>query len=82
VQAFAQSGARLACLCSSDAIYAEQAASAARALKDAGCRAVYLAGRPGELEAGLRDAGVDVFVYAGMDLLAMLEDAFARHEAG
>jgi len=81
VEAFAQSGAGLACLCSSDAIYAEEAASAARTLKDAGCRAVYLAGRPGELEPALREAGVDVFIHAGMDLLAVLEDAYARLEA-
>ncbi len=77
-EAFRQSGASLACLCSSDAIYAEEAGSAARALKQAGCRMLYLAGRPGPDEADLREAGVDAFIHAGMDLLAMLEDAWER----
>ena len=78
VDAFRRSGARLACLCSSDAVYAVKAEQAARALKEAGCGALYLAGRPADLEAQLREAGVDVFIHAGMDLVAMLEDAFRR----
>jgi methylmalonyl-CoA mutase len=78
VDAFRQSGASQACLCSSDAIYAEEAAGAARALKEAGCGMLYLAGRPGDLEAALREAGVDAFIYAGMDLVGMLEDAYGR----
>ena len=54
--AFKASGAALACLCSSDKVYAEQAAAAAQALQAAGARHIYLAGRPGELEAALRAA--------------------------
>ena len=50
IAAFKASGAKLACLCSSDKVYAEQAPDAARALAAAGAH-VYLAGRPGELEA-------------------------------
>jgi methylmalonyl-CoA mutase len=73
------SGAKLACICSSDAIYAEQAEPAARALAAAGAR-VYLAGRPGELEARLRAAGVAEFIYAGGDMFATLQRAF--EEAG
>jgi len=78
VEAFQIAGTRLACLCSSDAIYADQAIAAARALKEAGCSMLYLAGRPNDLEADLRQAGVEAFIYAGMDLVAMLEDALAR----
>jgi methylmalonyl-CoA mutase len=75
-QGFTASGAKLAVLCSSDALYAESAVEAAKALKDAGA-IVYVAGRPGELEAGLRDAGVTDFVYVGSDLLTQLAAALA-----
>ena len=65
----------LACLCSSDKVYAEQAAAAAKALQAAGARHIYLAGRPGEQEAALRAAGVSDFIFAGGDALAMLQEA-------
>ncbi len=74
--AFKTSGAAMACLCSSDGLYAERAAAAAQALKDAGATRIYLAGRPGELEGPLKEAGVAEFVFAGSDLPAVLENAF------
>ncbi len=52
IAAFKKSGAKLACLRSSDKVYAEQAAGAAKALTAAGA-AVHLAGRPGDNEAEL-----------------------------
>lgn len=67
--------APLAVICSSDALYAESAEEAARALKAKGARHVYLAGRPGELQSRLEAAGVDTFLYAGMDAPALLERA-------
>ncbi|MBU1213101.1 MAG: methylmalonyl-CoA mutase subunit beta [Alphaproteobacteria bacterium] len=70
--AFKASGAKLACICSSDDIYAEVGAQTATALKAAGAGSVLLAGRPGALEAVLKDAGVDTFVFAGQDMLAFL----------
>jgi methylmalonyl-CoA mutase len=78
--AFKASGAAMACLCSSDKVYAEQAAAAAKALQAARARHIYLAGRPGEQEAALRAAGVNDFVFAGGDALANLQDAYARME--
>jgi methylmalonyl-CoA mutase len=78
VEAFKKSGATMACLCSSDDIYASEGAAAARALKAAGAKAVYLAGRPGDLEATLKAAGVDDFVFMGLDVLASLKAAQAR----
>ena len=75
-EAFRASGAKAACLCSSDAIYASHAADAARALKGAGCARVSLAGRPGEHETGLRQAGVDDFIHAGSDVLAFLQSFY------
>ncbi|GAB2882156.1 methylmalonyl-CoA mutase family protein [Streptomyces mayteni] len=70
--AFAASGASVACLCSSDALYAERAAEVAAALRAAGARRVLLAGRPGEREAEYRAAGVDEFVFVGSDVVAVL----------
>ncbi|MFI9723546.1 methylmalonyl-CoA mutase small subunit [Streptomyces sp. NPDC052396] len=70
--AFTAAGAAIACLCSSDTLYAEQAEDVAAALKSAGAQRVFLAGRPGEhREAQLR-AGVDEFVFAGGDVVAVL----------
>lgn len=67
----------VACLCGSDERYAAEAESAARALKASGARRVVLAGRPGALEAQLRAAGVDAFIYVGCDVLATLEEVLA-----
>ncbi|GGC73834.1 methylmalonyl-CoA mutase family protein [Chelatococcus reniformis] len=74
-EAFKASGARIACLCSSDDVYAASAVEAVGALKAAGAGEIYLAGRPGDLEAALKDAGVTRFVYAGADLVATLTEA-------
>jgi methylmalonyl-CoA mutase len=78
--AFKTSGAELACLCSSDKVYAEQAVAAAKALQAVGAKHIYLAGRPGEQEATLRGAGVADFIFAGGDALAMLGEAWRRME--
>jgi methylmalonyl-CoA mutase len=72
VAAFKTSGARLACLCSSDPVYAREAADAARALTAVGAT-VHLAGRPGDDEANWRQAGVKSFIYAGCDALSTLQ---------
>ncbi len=77
-EAFRASGAAMACLCGADEAYAEHAEPFAAALKAAGSGAVYLAGRPGEREAAWRAAGVDGFVYAGMDIVAALEEVLRR----
>jgi methylmalonyl-CoA mutase len=76
--AFKTSGAALACLCSSDKVYAGQATPAAKALQAAGVKHIYLAGRPGEQEASLRAAGVNDFVFAGGDALAALQEVYNR----
>ena len=78
--AFKASGAPLACICSSDKVYAEHAAAAAKALQAAGARHIYLAGRAGEQEASLRAAGVKDFIFAGGDALKMLEQAYGLSE--
>ena len=72
VEAFAASGAAVACLCSSDKLYAEQASVVAAALKAAGARRVLLAGRPGEHLEAYQQAGVDDYVFVGCDAVAAL----------
>ena len=78
--AYKASGAGLACLCSSDKVYAEQATDAAKALQTAGPKHIYLAGRVSDLEASLKTAGVGDFIFAGGDALAVLQDAYRRME--
>ena len=75
VSAFKASGANLACLCSSDKVYASEGADAARAVKAAGASTLYFAGKPGELESALRRAGVDDFVFQGRDIISLLNSA-------
>jgi methylmalonyl-CoA mutase len=82
VAAYKNSGATLACICSSDKIYANEAVAAAQVLKTAGAKFIYLAGRPGELEAPLKDAGVKDFIYVGCDVLATLKAAHDRLTMG
>ncbi|MFI6502723.1 methylmalonyl-CoA mutase family protein [Nonomuraea typhae] len=67
--AFAVSGARVACLCSTDKLYGEHAEAVAAALKRAGARRVWLAGK-GEYEH------VDGRLFAGCDALAVLRTTF------
>jgi methylmalonyl-CoA mutase len=74
IAAFKTSGAKLACLCSSDKVYESEAAKAAGALAAAGA-IVHLAGRPGEKEANWRQAGVKAFIYVGCDVLSTLQAA-------
>jgi methylmalonyl-CoA mutase len=76
-EAFRASGARVACLCSSDEIYATEAVAAAAALKQAGAAAIYLAGKPAELAAALEAAGVTGFIAVGSNLLSVLGEAQA-----
>jgi methylmalonyl-CoA mutase len=72
-QAFAACGAAIACICSSDQVYAELAEATAGMLKQAGAAKVLLAGRPkAEAEVELKAAGVDAFLFAGQDAVASL----------
>jgi methylmalonyl-CoA mutase len=64
----------IACLCGSDERYAAEAVERTRRLKAAGCARVLLAGRPGALEAPLREAGIDGFLFVGCDAARMLSD--------
>ncbi|MFC8147776.1 methylmalonyl-CoA mutase family protein [Streptomyces paradoxus] len=69
---FEESGASEAVLCSSDALYEEQAEAVAGQLKAAGAAHVFLAGRPGE------HPGADGYVFAGCDAVAVLSATLDR----
>ncbi len=71
--AFAGSGAAVACLCGTDAQYGAMGPAVASALRKRGARIVYLAGRPGEHEQVLADAGVSRFLFLGCDVHAELD---------
>lgn len=76
---FRSSGAAVAVLCSSDKLYAEHGPAAVKALKDAGATMVVLAGRFGDMEPEWREAGVDLAVHVGCDILQFLR-TLLRHE--
>jgi methylmalonyl-CoA mutase len=71
--AFTASGAKAACICSSDAVYSTIAEETAKALKAAGATFVLMAGRPGDKEAAFKAAGVDQFLFAGADAVETLK---------
>lgn len=73
-RAFADSGASVAVICSSDQLYADLAARLAGQLKAAGARTVVLAGAPGANESAWRAAGVDRFIFMKCDVLAVLRE--------
>jgi methylmalonyl-CoA mutase len=76
---FARSGAREVTICGPDARYgAATIAALVRALASRGATRVSLAGRPGARDAELRAAGVDEFVYVGVDVYATLSALVAR----
>ncbi len=72
---FAASDAVLACVCGSDASYAEEALTVVGALRAAGATRIYLAGQPGALRDELDQAGVDEYVVAGVDAVDLVSRA-------
>ncbi|MEX2186667.1 MAG: methylmalonyl-CoA mutase family protein [Pirellulales bacterium] len=72
--AFANSGAKIAVICSSDKLYPEFVPQLATKLKTAGARSVVLAGHPGANEDAWRAAGIDRFIFIKCDVLATLQE--------
>jgi methylmalonyl-CoA mutase len=71
-ESFRRSGARVACLASSDRVYAEHAVPVTLALRAVGAEAVWLAGDPGERSGDYAEAGIGGYLYAGVDALTVL----------
>jgi methylmalonyl-CoA mutase len=80
VAQFRASGSTVSCLCSSDRVYADQAAPAARALKAAGAKAVLLVGEPGDRAGSDAESGIDGHVFAGCNALDVLSSVLADLE--
>jgi methylmalonyl-CoA mutase len=74
VAAFEGAGAELACLCACDEVYAREAVAAASALTQAGALHLYYAGRPAR-EQELAAAGIETFIHAGCNAIAVLQAA-------
>jgi methylmalonyl-CoA mutase len=74
VEHFRQSGAQVAVICSSDAVYEKLIPELVPALEAAGARTVLLAGDPGEHEEAWREAGVVGFIHRGCDHYQLLVD--------
>ncbi|HWB44603.1 MAG TPA: methylmalonyl-CoA mutase family protein [Hyphomicrobiaceae bacterium] len=70
--AFAKAGTPVACLCSSDKVYEELGESTAGVLKAAGAAQVLVAGLPKAQQKALEAAGVEGFLHAGCDAVAVL----------
>ncbi len=74
-EAFRKSGAAAAVLCSSDAVYADRAASAATVLRKAGATHLYLAGHPGDRRDEFAAAGIASFIHMGCNVIDLLKQA-------
>jgi methylmalonyl-CoA mutase len=72
--AWKESSALLAVVCGSDKDYEAMLEPAVKGLKRAGCPVVLVAGRPGEREQLLREAGVSDFAFVGADVLRIMTD--------
>ncbi len=81
-RAFSQSGCRIACLAGPDALYETLGPSMVAALRQAGARAVYVAGRPSRaaIAAALAEAGagIDRILDEGENVLAALREIHAQ----
>ena len=75
---FAESGASIAVICSTDKRYESSLDDLARALHRAGARTVVLAGNPGKNEADYRAAGVDRFIFIKCDVLQTLRELLSE----
>jgi methylmalonyl-CoA mutase len=76
--AFAASGTDFAVVCSSDHQYDSHGQETVRALKAAGAKAIYLAGRMGEDKPAYDAAGVSDYIYVGANVLAVLRDTLDK----
>lgn len=75
IAAFKESGAEMAVLCGTDALYESEGEVIVTEFSDAGCQQIYVAGRPSNTKV-LSGCGVRDFIFMGADVLDVLQDAF------
>jgi len=80
-QAFRDSQAKIAVLCSSDPLYETLVERIAPVLKQNGARTLILAGAPGAREAKDRAAGVDRYIFIKCDVPRILRDLLIEEGA-
>ena len=73
--AVARTGVPVVVLCSSDERYAALGIEAVREARAGGATSVVLAGRPGAMDASLREAGLDLSIHFGCDAIPILRAA-------
>ena len=73
-EAFGDSGAGVAVICSSDQLYPEFVPAVAPKLRAAGARTIILAGKPGPNEEQWRAAGIDRFIFISCNVLEVLRE--------
>jgi methylmalonyl-CoA mutase len=72
--AYQESGASIAVICSSDKLYEQFVPQIAALLKKEGAPCVVLAGHPGEHEAEWKSQGVNHFIFMKCDVLSVLSE--------
>jgi methylmalonyl-CoA mutase len=74
-KSFSASKAKISCICSTDDIYKLHAPATASILRQTGAQLIFLAGRPGEDQKQLTEAGITGFIFTGCDTLKILGEA-------
>ena len=69
---FKDSGVKLAVLCGRETDYTDQVGEVVQKLKAAGCKGIWLMGKP---NADWKMPGIDGFVYEGADIIAIIQQA-------
>ena len=75
--ALSSEGAAVIAICASDEGAMAALEAMAGPMKERGARCCVVAGRPGERETALREAGADAFVFSGMDAVEVLGGVIA-----
>ncbi len=78
---FKAAGAEFGVVCGSDLQYEQHGADVISALKTAGCKRVYMAGKASEADAYF-SAGLDEMIFLGCDVVDVLERAYEALERG
>lgn len=79
-QALRDSGASIACICSSDPLYEDLVWEVVPQIRRAGARTVVLAGHPGPNEAAYREAGVGRFIFIKCNVLQTLTELLEEED--
>jgi len=72
VEAFSAAGTDTVVICGSDDQYPEWVPALAPALRAHGARQILLAGRPGDRQSSYEQAGVNAFIFVGVDVVTIL----------